>query len=850
MDFVQFRSDAYKVITISLLVLVPRALALEDGEKVMQLHRPSPVREVHPGTWATHQVELMNPAQHPVSVVSGGYFSGNALQHYSRRAELPARSIRRLQIPVLPTANEEGAIEWNSMLYLDDGDQAGLLRASDTYIVDQQELPQTARPQAAVIGHLSAANQSRTDSLRHMMVAQQLASGQTSRVIQIDGAEVPAVYRELDSVGKIMLGTSKISDSPAILDAIRSWVHRGGRLWICLDQTGTAVVDDLFGDHVSVYPVDKSGLVDFRLKYRRGRFDSDERLVFDYPVDIIRADVSNVEVIHEVDGWPASFAMNYGDGRVVFTTLGKRAWIRERTNDDPPAPHEKNSRYLARPSMVSLIDAWREGVDTRQIDEAEFRTYLSKQTGYEIPSGTTVIIVLAAFCLAYITAGLWLHWKPLAGGEDELSVRFRARLGSEHLTVIGATLAVTFAGSIVLLGESARSGIDPAISTLEYVQIDERTSNIRSVGLTSVYSPDGDTVQLATQNGRILKQPEDASSGTIRRLMWTDYGETKTQNLQVPAGIQFYPSRQEGGLSDSVRATGTFGPQGLTGLFTSGCFRNPVDAILVGSSEHTLAVNIRPDGTFTAGTEDRLEQGTFMADAILSDQQALRQNIYRSLLQQTDNRKSLADGRLLAWTERAVTDLSDIEGFSLSHTSLVSVPLRLIPPPPETAVVVPSPLVRMEVLSSRGGGTTTAYDGRSRQWIESTAKTNLNLRFEIPAVLMPLRTTQLDLEFSIDAPGRPVKVSAGTRDALTSVSELQGPSGTYHYVLDDARQFETDVTGRFYVDVIVGPASGDGDDKTKPETSRWKINYIRMEVAGRTLHQAKHASNRTEPSVR
>lgn len=832
------------VLTIC-LVVVSSALALEDVEGIRQIGRPAAVRRVRPDTWGTSQVELTNLTDQPVSVVSGGYFSGETLTRYARRAHLPARSIRRLQIPALATANEDGRIEWNAMLSLNDGGRESLLHASNNYYIDPEVLLKAEHSEAAIIANLTPEYQRETDSIMQMMVAVRLASGHTRRVTQIDAVKVPAFHRELDVLDQVMLGSGHIANSPAALDALRSWVYRGGKLWICLDQTGTAVVHELFGDSVPLYLVDRTELVEFEVDDRSSQTSSGERLQFDYPVDSVRVDVANVEVIHEVNRWPASFITNFGDGRVVFTTLGKRAWIRRRTDDDPAPSRERNSLYLARPSMVTLMDLWHKGGSGSPVTEEPLRAYLSRQTGYEVPSGSAIVSILVAFCVMFIATGARLHSKEVIRVDTATSVMRKEKVRPEHLALIGCALATGFAALIILLGQSSRSSVVAAICTVEFARIDSHSSNVQSTGFTSIYSPDGDTVRLQTQNRKILQQPKDASSGTVRRLMWTDYGQTVMEDLHIPAGIQFYSSHQQGSLNESGEALVTFGPDGITGEFSSNSFLNPEDAVIAGPAEHTLAVSFRPDGTFSAPVDNTLEPGTYIADSLLSDQQALRQEVYRSVLQQSRGSKFPSDHRLLVWTTRKVSDLTAIEGYQSSHTSFVSVPLRLIAPPPNTSIVVPSPLVRMELLSSQGGGTTTAYNARARQWLDSTLRTNLQIQFSIPTVLVPLDTTDLSLEFRIAAPGRRVTLTAGL-DGHQTIAELSSPAGTYNYVVKDPQQLQRDNSGKYYVGLMIDPTSTSGDRESGPNESPWKMEFIRMEVRGRTIATASPVVAATE----
>jgi len=818
-----------RTIIHSALVIVS-ILCVTDSyaQSVKQLDRPGPVRRVRPGTWGCRQVEITNSTPQAVTVVSGGYFSGAPLKRYARKVDLPPQSMRRIQIPVLATANEENLVEWNSMLLSVDDDHETLLHASNDYIIDREELPLASRSESALIGDFDNEHRLATQALTEMIVSMRLATGRNRRTIQIDAGDIPDFHHGLDAVDQIMLGSDHVADFPASLETLRSWVFRGGRLWICLDQTGIAAAQDLFGDQVPLYVIGKTQLVGFHLNNRRIGKSSGDQLQFDYPVDLLQVEVSNVEVIHEVNGWPASFVKTYGQGRVVFTTMGKRAWIRERTDSSSASKHEMNSRYVARPSMVELIDVWHEPAGHLPVDTAEFQTYLSRQVGYSIPSGSIILSILCIFCVALTAVGLWLQTNQ-STIENQEPLAQRGYRRPEHIGLFGSILAIGFATPIVLIGQSARNTIPPGTAAVELVRIDPHSSEMHSTGIASVYSPDGDTVTLQTMNGRLVQQPADATSGTLRRLTWTDYGTTIMDGLDLPAGLQFYPTQQRCSLSGPVEAVATFGPLGLHGKFQSEHFLNPGDAVVAGPTEHTLGVSFQADGTFSADAQNTQEPGNYISDAFLSDQQALRQNVFRCVLSQSRVSELSPGPRLLAWTHPAESGLRGLKGYQSSHSSLVEIPLKLVAPPTGTDIVVPSPFVQLELLPSQDGGTTTAYSVRSRRWLESTVKTHLNLQFALPLVLTPLKVSLVNLELRIAAPGRRVGISAGPREDRQLIAELDSPTGTYSYVIDDVGRLQFDAQGRYYVDLAVAPSStmaGSND-------SAWKMDFIRMEVRGR-----------------
>ncbi len=840
------RAVSWLIFTAWSILRIADAISQDDIRGIKQVDRPATVHRMRHGSWGTRQVEVINSTPEDTSVISGGYFTGQPLKRYARKVNLPAKSMRRVQIPALATSSEAGSIEWNSMLLSADAENEVLLHASNEFIVDREVLPQATRSEHAVIADLNPQHIAETQWLTEMIVAIRLATGLNRRHIQIDAADVPAFHRGLDAVDQILLGSSQISDYPAILEALRAWVYRGGQLWVCLDRTGTQVAHDLFGDKVPIYTVDETSLVEFQLDDRRSGKPSGDLLQVDYPVKFVRVEVSEVEVIHKVDGWPASFTCTHGSGRVLFTTIGPRAWIRKRTVNDPAQRREGNSLFLARPSMVDLIDVWHGATEPPPLATAELKAYLARQTGYNIPSGATVLSILSLYCVLLAVVGYWLHARQTDHYTDESVMREEHHRRPEHLALIGTILALGFAVPLIMIGQSSRSAVQAGISTVEVVDVDPHSSEIQCTGVTSIYSPNGDTLDLETIAGRRMQPPEDAASGTVRRTMWTDLGTTMMDGLQIPAGLQFFQSRQKNGLNGPREAVIRFGPEGIEGNFRSECFVSPQDAVIAGPTEHILGVTFQNDGTFSADIGTTLEPGSYISAPLLSDEQSLRQDVYRAVLRQTNASRYPSELRLLAWTRRTDTDLTAIAGYQSSHTSIVAIPLRVIRPANGTDVVIPSPFMKLEVLSSQDGGTTSAYNPRSRQWLESTAPTHLRLRFGVPKVLAPLDVSRLNLEIRIAAPGRRVKIAAGPQDDRREIVELNSPSGTYNYVIDDPDRLSLDMAGRYHMDVNVAAAVTEPEGRIRSTDPIWKMDFIRLEVLGRTTGSPFETASKKE----
>src|SRR5205807_2010809 len=121
----------------------------------------------------------------------------------------------------------------------------------------------------------------------------------------------------------------------------------------------------------------------------------------------------------------------------------------------------------------------------------------------------------------------------------------------------------------------------------------------------------------------------------------TDLGAWHWENLSLPAGVRYAPFRFSAATGKPVTATATFGPDGLEGKLEAGPFTGPGDALLNSGDAllnspgaRHLALRLRPDGTFRAGSADVLPAGQPLAGGLLSDRQQRRQAFYREFLKQ------------------------------------------------------------------------------------------------------------------------------------------------------------------------------------------------------------------------
>lgn len=62
--------------------------------------------------------------------------------------------------------------------------------------------------------------------------------------------------------------------------------------------------------------------------------------------------IEGVTVDYTIDGWPAAFSQECGEGRLHVTTLGLDGWVRPRTEQDDAPRQERLGKLISSPAML------------------------------------------------------------------------------------------------------------------------------------------------------------------------------------------------------------------------------------------------------------------------------------------------------------------------------------------------------------------------------------------------------------------------------------------------------------------------------------------------------------------
>ncbi len=775
-------------------------------------------RRFTPGRWGLVGIEAYNPTDRPVRLVPSVFFAENPSTQFARQLELPPRSQRRswclVRAPDVLGGFQKSA-EVRTLAFQQIGSQRKPLPPPEGgRWASQLVALQRGHP---IVGALFDRSDRPGDREAYQAImAMQTAARLPPEVADFWGMWLPPVPEGLDMLDCLVLAGDRLAEDAAARAAVRQWVRGGGRLWIMLDRVEPATVRRLLGEGLWFEVVDRVGLthVDVCDVVGEGRLSSDPPRDFDDPVDLVRVLVSGVEVLHTVNGWPASFSMPMGRGRVLVTTLGARGWMRPRGPGDPRPPGPDSPSHFVALSPLrrlagEMLSAWPEPSQPA----APLAETLSEEVGYRVPPRAGVLAIFAGFW-----AGLGLAGVVLAR---------RRRL--EHLGWLGPGLAGLAAVGLAGWGYATRHRVPPTAAILQVAEVAPGGEEIDVQGLMALYHPEPSEAVPEIRGGGLYWPDPSGLGGTIRRMCWTDLDTWHWEELRLPAGVRYAHLRQTLRPEEPVRAHGAFGPEGFAGTL-AGPLAGPSDALLVGPAGR-LAVHLDQSGSFACGPGDALLAGQFLPGALLSEPQRRRQTVYQCLLSD----EPLAERpRLHFWADLMPGGVEFPEQVRRVGAMLAAVPVEVRRTPPGHRVHVPAAFVPYRAVMAGDAPHASAYDNHARQWVPLRLPAETWLRFQVPAEVLPLRVDQAWLMIDLDVPGRRVEILGRRGGQVVVLGSRQSPLGKLRFHLDQREALGLDARGRLLLGIRVGPetARNDSDSVAVAAGTPWRIAAVALEIAG------------------
>jgi len=790
---------------------------------------PAGTRNYAPGTWGTVEVGVVNRSDQPAKVLSTLHFRGEANEQFGRELWMPPRSRRRTAHPVFVPPDVGGAksLVFESLVYDRTTAEERLVPSPDGRTLADGLLPvDTEAPITGWIGPAETADRPASVA-REMVAAARIGIGLPPKVAGIRGLALPSEAETWQGIQHLVLSGDRALNDAAGLTAIRNWVQDGGRLWIILNETPPELVERILGDDCGIQAVDRVGLTSVRIEAVPSQnADSDrEAREFERPVELVRVLVEGVEVIHTVDGWPASFRRTVGRGEVLCTTLSAEAWVR------PPGERDSRARsvlgappWAAGEPLTSLASRFFRAAETPPDEAGIWQPLLTEKIGHRIVGRRTVLAILALSCGTLAAAAVW--------------VGRRGRL--ERLLWIAPLVSVAAAGALAAVGSASTGSLESSVAEGQFVRTFPGATEAHVSGLAAFYSRESDEVNLGSDAGGVLSPDMSGFGGATRRMIWTDWDRWHWENLKLPSGVRFAPLRKHMTLPTPAAALGEFGPEGLSGQ-VSGPLQGLEDAVIAAPSGERIALRLTGAGRFAAGDDDRLAAGAFVSGSLLTDAQRGRQDVLRRLFAGGGGVTPL-DARPVLFTWARPLDLGFIypkESVRVGD-ALVSLPLEFRRAPPGTPVVIPSPFVRLEPASVREGlPPSMLFEKRTGRPVEYSSDIESWARFRMPAPVVPMEIDEARIEIEVSGAAGRLELLRRSDGREEPLQAWENPAGTLRFTARGGALPAVDDAGGFLLGVRVRAAEQPAYASSAEPKPYWRVTSFRVGATGRTRGEAR-----------
>ena len=638
--------------------------------------------------------------------------------------------------------------------------------------------------------------------------------------IVFEAGPLPLHWSDWQGIDLLILSEPRYLKDQAAVSVLRSFLARGGRIWLMLDEIDISLVEPLLEAHQTIRHVDTIELRQLQVEVKNVKLsDEDRTSAYDSAILFKRIAQSGGEVIHSIDGWPASLVMPIGRGELVLTMLDTEGWIEpRRTNVQDPAYY---SQYELRKWAKSIVDSLYVQRATPLLKLSDM-PYPLERIGNPVVSKGFVSLALLSFCVALLALGIW---RLTAGEVPRIGWLLPA------LSLIAST-------PIVFAGILQKKDIPNTVSLFQWIQFDNPTGGSMRESAAVYLGDSSEMVLQATRNGFAIADPK-ISSG-ITTVVREDLEHWQLTNRAWPAGAWRYTtdSLLPG---NSMVAHGKWTAEGLEVKIPSefpSPLVNPIMSYVAGApalGKTADGKSILIDGKFPAEGE------RWTLQSMVDDEQRRRSDIYRKYFGSSD-RLQVQARTLVGWSELVPNGPTWKESLERRGTALVSFPVMLQRAEPGEEVFVPHPFITIR-NTALGESTPIFMDGIGKWITQSSSPSATVLEFVLPEEVVPLRPKSIQISWDIEAPRRTASLSFihPSQTQSTPLVELNAPSLPWEAVLEDSLLLEAIGKGKLVLKIEVSP------DREPGGTLPWRIRHLRLAVRGTVL--AKHAWTTTPADI-
>ena len=779
------------------------------------------VGRYQPGRWGTLAVEATNRGVESTSIEAAAWIGGRENDQFGRSVWVPADARRATWMPIFvpskhPT-DHDPILHW--MGVRKSGEHEVFTAARNQ---DKIETRQLIAPRGSIVFAVITDNDehhmAKGDLLRDLMGKLRLQTA----VLSIGSPQLPAIPEALDTVRVLVVIGDALSRNAAATEAVQDWVHQGGTLWLMLDTMSHESAQVICNGELLVEEVDRVALTSYSLLTDvNTTLRAADEVDLERPVQLVRVLPELDGVLSTVDGWPAAFKVDFGQGQIFGSMLGLEGFFVPPGNLSPEQVESRGWQIwvtTAGQDFVSSLDGSGSG---SPLDADTMTEYVTSRIGYQLPNRSAGAAVLMIFCVALIVACGVVHrlQKPV--------------LLLPSIGILSVLAIVAF----LQMADSAHSSTDSA-ATIQIVEASGTLDRIQVTGVTAYQAHGSSQPTIQSTAAGMMRFEGPVSSSSPIRMLWSDQNSWNLQNAEFAAGVRLANFRQTVAIQEPAIAKGTFDESGFSGQLTGNVSSDWSDAIIADQSEFALPVSIDRAGQI-AHANSPLPPGQYLDAAILNAEQSRRQAMYRNVFDMSRRRRVYpSTPTLLAWADPLKLQTGRVDNEDQVGAMLASFPVVIERPETGSRVLIPSTFLPYRTVRNKKLkiGLSPTYSNSRRTWSTNTiatASTSL-LRFEIPAELLPLAVDGAKLTLKISAPLRAVEVSSGNPDSLSSIWSKNSPVGTFDIPFPDEASRQLDKEGGFHVALKVGAVQLDELDATELGTQdrNWQVEWIQLEIQG------------------
>ena len=798
------------------------ASAATQPELLLRMASGSPGRYVSE-RWGTTRAIVTNKGTDPQTALVVVTPPGSQGLQYAKEFTVPGGSSYQTSWPVRLGTVDSQTVDVPYLMF-PQGSEDGLIhrKEHDDFVPNYSALVETNRA-LGLTGLMADPEEptSQIDSTLNLLRLMSYSRRMQQNVNMLQPAEMSHYGESLDSLDQLTITSSKLLHHPHAIESVRTWLQRGGRLWIRLDRTGVAVARALLDDALPLSDVGETStnnvLLTLNPDYRHTTYPTREvERTFDEPIRYVRVVQEGGEAIWEIDGWPVAIRIAVGRGMVIVTTVDSAAFCVRLGPPERGAPE-----YGLIPSAGLIQTALFSQRQQPLLRQESVTEQAATVIGYQIPSRFTAIGLTLCFPALLLLTGIWLQ----------------RRERGERLIFLLPVLAILVALPAIGIGSLGRRVAPRTVIETAFVQSVPGARHLVSDGYAAVFDFGQESLDVSGSNGTIVEVDIDPTNRDYRSLVWTGAETSHWDGLAQPNGIRTFRERSIETLERPLFVTATFDEKGVVGNLDAGGLTDVGDLIIAGGSPDRMSLQLDSTGQFRGTADDVLATGNFSGSALVTDQQRRRAEIYASVFDMTGRDDAFPDRpSLLFWAQSSRQMLKVGESDMRQERSLlVCHPLQVEPPAIGQKFTVPSPFLVLRTMADADGkGFSPIFDNAKRRWLSTENGAHSFMQFEMPSVCLPFEVSSAELALVIRAGSRSVRVSAGSLESQSVVSELGSPLGRKQIVIPVELIRESCRSGKLYVSIIVSDLeeSLQTDGSTEEQNDDWEIFHLGLTLTG------------------